>query len=95
MKTLAGGTLPAAVIWPLKEATEGVGGLDDGAVASNASLGGQRVHLLGARERARQRVDGQHGRLARSELLQKLGVLRRPDEADQRAPLAHQADFFC
>ena len=32
--------------------------------------------------------------LLRGELLQQLGVLRRPDEADQRAALAQQADFL-
>ena len=78
----------------VEEAAEGVGGLDDGAVAGDAGLGGQRVHLLGAGEHARQRVDGQHGDLARRELLHQFRVLRRPDEADQGLALVHQADFF-
>jgi hypothetical protein len=78
----------------VEEAAECVGGLDDGAVAGNAGLRGQRVHLLGAAQHARQRVDGQHGDLARRELLHQFRVLRRPDEADQGLALVHQADFF-
>jgi hypothetical protein len=78
----------------VEEAAEGVGGLDDGAVAGDTGLGGQSVHLLGAGEGPRQRVDGQHGDLARRELLHQFGVLRRPDEADQGLALVHQADFF-
>ena len=78
----------------VEEAAEGVGGLDDGAVAGDAGLGGQGVHLLGAGEHARQRVDGQHGDLARRELLHQFRVLRRPDEGDQGLALVHQADFF-
>ena len=38
----------------VEEAAEGVGGLDHGAVAADAGHGGQRVHLLGAGELARQ-----------------------------------------
>src|ERR1019366_3935267 len=78
----------------VEEAAEGVGGLDDGAVAGDAGLGGQGVHLLGAGEHARQRVDGQYADLARRELLHQFRVLRRPDEGDQGLALVHQADFF-
>jgi hypothetical protein len=77
----------------VEEAAEGVGRLDHGAVAADAGHGRQRVHLLRAAQLARQAVDGQHGGLARGQLLHQLGVLRRPDEADQRAAFAHQRHF--
>ncbi len=69
----------------VEEAAEGVGGFDHRAVAGDTGLGGERVHLLGAGERARQRVDGQHGGLLGGELLHQFRILRRPDEADQGA----------
>jgi hypothetical protein len=90
MKTLAGGILPAAVIWPLKKRPN-VGGLDHRAVAADAGHRRQRVHLLRARQRARQRIDREHGRALRRQLLHQVGVLRRPD--DQHAAFAHQRDF--
>jgi hypothetical protein len=77
----------------VEEAAEGVGRLDDGAVAADAGHRRERVHLLCARELARQRIDGQHGDLACRQLLHQLGVLRRPDEADQRAAFAQQGHF--
>ncbi len=45
----------------VEEPAEGVGSLDHGAVTADAGHGGERVHLLGAGELARQGVDGQHG----------------------------------
>ena len=77
----------------VEEAAEGVGGLDHGAVAADAGHGGERVHLLGAGELARQGVDREHGQLARGQRLHELGVLRRPDEADERAAGLHQRDL--
>jgi magnesium transporter len=77
----------------VEEAAEGVGRLDHGAVAGNAGLGRQGIHLLRARELARQGVDRQHGGLFRRQLLHQFRVLRRPDEADQGAACAQQADF--
>jgi hypothetical protein len=78
----------------IEEATEGIGGLDDGTVAGDAGLGSQRIHLLGAGELARQRVDGQHGSLFRRQLLHQFRVLRRPDEADQGAAFAQERDIL-
>ncbi|MCY1239282.1 hypothetical protein D9M72_520700 [compost metagenome] len=71
-----------------------MGRLDDGAVTGDASRRGQRIHLLGARKCARQAVDGEDRGLPGGELLHQLGVLRRPDEVDQCAALAHQAHFL-
>ncbi len=78
----------------VEEAAEGIGGLDDGAVAGDAGLGGQSIHLLGAAQCPRQRVDGKHRGLLRRQLLHQFRVLRRPDEAHQRAAFAHQPDFL-
>src|SRR5689334_16363921 len=89
MKTLAGGTLPAAVTWPLKKRPKALG-LDDRTVAADARHGGERVHLLRAREHARQRIDGEHRHLLRCEALHQLRVLRRPDEAHQSLARVHQ-----
>jgi hypothetical protein len=49
-KTLAGGTLPAAVIEPVKKRPEFVRRLDDRAVASDICHGRERVELLRARD---------------------------------------------
>ena len=93
MKTLAGGTLPAAVIWPVKKRPKCVRRLDDRAVAGDVGHRGQRVHLLRAAEMRGTLSMASTVDLARRELLHQLGVLRRPDEADQRLALAHQVDF--
>jgi hypothetical protein len=77
----------------VEEAAEGVGRLDHRAVAADAGHRGQRVHLLRAESWRGSAVDGQHGGLARRQLLHQLGVLRRPDEADQRAAFAQQRHF--
>jgi len=74
-------------------AAKGICRLDHGAVAGHTRGGGERIHLLRARERARQAVDGQHRGLARRQLLHQLGVLRRPDEVDQRTAAPHQPHF--
>jgi hypothetical protein len=78
----------------IEEPAERVGSLDDGAIAADAGHGGQGVHLLGAGELARQGVDGQHREFAVGQLLHQLRVLRRPDEADQRAARPHECDLF-
>jgi hypothetical protein len=44
-------------------------------------------------ELARQGVDGEHGQLALGHRLHEIGVLRRPDEAEERAAGLHQRDF--
>ena len=71
-------------------AAEGIGRLDDGAVAADAGHRRQRVHLLRAAQGARQAVDGKHRGLFRGQLLHQVGILGRPDEADQDAAFAHQ-----
>ncbi len=78
----------------VEESAEGIGRLDHRAVAADAGHRGQRVHLLRAAQLSRQRVDGQHGGLARGQLLHQFGVLRRPDEADQGAAFAQQAHLL-
>jgi hypothetical protein len=78
----------------IEESAEGVGRLDHGTVAADAGHRGQRVHLLRARQLARQRVDGQHGGLALGELLHQFRVLGRPDEADERGALADEWQLF-
>jgi hypothetical protein len=78
----------------VEKTAEGVGCLDDGTVAADTRHGGQRIHLLCARECAWQAVHGQHRHLARGELLQEFGILCRPDEADQRRAGLHQGDLF-
>ena len=72
------------------EAAEVLGGLDDRAVAGDVRHRAERVHLLRARD-ARHAVHGEHGRLARGELLEQLLVLRGPDEADEHGALASAA----
>ncbi len=79
----------------VEETAEGIGSLNDGAITTDARHGGQRVHLLRTAQLARQRVHCQHGNLALGQLLHELGVLRRPDETDQRGTGLDQADFFC
>jgi hypothetical protein len=68
-----------------KEAAEVLRGLDDGAVAGDVGHRAQRVHLLRARD-TRHAVHRQGGDAAPGQRLEKVGILRRPDEADQRLP---------
>ena len=62
-----------------------LGGLDDGAVAGDVRHRAQRVHLLGARD-ARHAIHRQRGHAAVGQRLEEFGILRGPDEADQRLP---------
>ena len=72
-----------------EEAAEVVAGLDHGAVAGDVGHGGERVHLLGARD-ARHHVHRNDGGALCPRLLQKLSVLRRPEERDQGLALAQR-----
>ena len=74
---------------PGEEAPEVVGRLDDRAVAGDVRHRRQRVQLLRARD-ARHGVHREHRHLARRQALDERLVLRRPDEADQRAARLQQ-----
>ena len=88
--TFAGGTLPAAVICPVKKRPKSMRRLDHGAIAGDVGHRRERVHLLRARH-ARHAVHREHGGLARREALHEVGVLRRPDEGDETLPFAEHA----
>ena len=72
-----------------EEAAELVRSLDDRAVAADVGHRRQCVELLRARH-ARHAVHREDGAFLGGELFQQLGILRRPDEADERHPLADQ-----
>jgi hypothetical protein len=57
------------------------------------AIDGERVQLLRARD-ARHAVHREHRRLPPGERLHEIGVLGRPDEADQQLALVYQRDFL-
>ena len=93
-KHLGRGHLARSGDLAIEVAAKGVGRLNHSAVARDTGGGGQGIHLLRTRERARQAVHGQHRGLLGRQLLHQLGVLRGPDEADQDRARAHQRHFL-
>ena len=75
-----------------KEPPEVIGRLNHRAVAGNIGHGAQGVHLLGTTD-AGQAIDGEGSNLFGRQLLQKLGILRWPQVADQERPFLHQIHF--
>jgi hypothetical protein len=87
--TLAGGTLPAAVTWPVKKRRWR---LDHRAVAGDVGHGRKRVHLLGARD-ARHHVHRDGGDALLFSLLQQRLVLARIEEGNQRLAFLQALQF--
>jgi hypothetical protein len=77
----------------IEETTKGIGGFDHSAVAAHTGHRGQRVHLLGAAEGARECVDRQRRDLFSGQLLHQIGILGGPQEANQRLAFVHQRHF--
>ena len=92
IRTFAGGTLPAAVNWPVKKLPNRFARLDHRAIAGDVRHRRQRVHLLRAAD-ARHLIHREHGDLARGERGDQRLVLRRIQERDQARALAQLRDL--
>jgi hypothetical protein len=75
------------------KAAKGIRCLDHRAIAAHTGHRGQCIHLLCARQLARQCIDREHGGLLRDQALHQVRVLRRPHEADKSSAFAHRLDF--
>ena len=84
-QNLGGGDLAGGRHLGREHAAEGVGSLDDGAVAGDVGHRGEDIACLGLGERARDAVEAERGHLLGRQLGDEVLVLRRLEDANQAA----------
>ena len=91
--TLAGRTVPAAVVSIGKKRGSSCGRDQRGAVAGDRGLGGQRVHRLGARD-PRDRLHGEARDPGVGQGAHRVAAAERVEEADQHRAAPEAADLL-